>query len=294
MPKISIGFPVYNGEDFLYKKLESILTQTYENFELIISNNGSTDLTSKICKEFVAKDNRIKYFEHSKTEHPQWNFNFVLEKATAEYFVFTAADDIMTPEFISKIMNILTTNPDSVGCMCRVKTYGEVLNNFKKINYALKRIGVGFRPLKLFPVNGTYNQRLRLVLKEMPWTYFYGIFKTDAMKKSFVQERMAGFDGAVIMNLIKYGNISIIDEPLFNGYAQGGQSKGMISLAKEFNKDRGITSKIFPYYPLSIYIKKNIELKNFMKNFDQILRLNFDAALLLLVAIIQKIGKKNS
>ena len=283
---------MYNGEEFLYKKLESVLAQTYTNFELIISNNGSTDLTSKICKEFVDKDSRIKYFEHSKTEHPQWNFNFVLQKATAEYFVFTAADDIMNSEFISKIMNILIANPDSVGCMSRVKTYGEVMNNFKKINNILKKIGIGFRPLKLFPINGNYNQRLRLMLKEIPWPYFYGIFKTDAMKKSFVEERMAGFDGAVIINLIKYGNISVIDEQLFNGYAQGGQSKGIISLSKEFNIGRGFITKIFPYYPLSTYLRKNMELKYFIKNFDQIIRLNFDAELLLLVNIIQKISNR--
>ena len=60
--KISIGLPIYNGERFLRSKLNSILNQTYSNFELIISDNGSTDNTESICNEFVLKDNRIKYF----------------------------------------------------------------------------------------------------------------------------------------------------------------------------------------------------------------------------------------
>ncbi len=62
----------------------------------------------------------------------------------------------------------------------------------------------------------------------------------------------------------------------------------MLGLAKEFNKGRGILSKIFPYYPLSIYLRKNIETKKFIKNFDQIIRLNLDATFLVLVSIIQR------
>ena len=66
MSKISIGMPVYNAEQHLEKSIKSILSQTYRNFELIISDNASTDSTSEICKKFVKIDSRIRYFKQSK------------------------------------------------------------------------------------------------------------------------------------------------------------------------------------------------------------------------------------
>ena len=65
-PKISIGIPVYNGEKFIRKCIESVLQQTYKNFELIISDNASTDSTPDICKEFLKKDNRITFVRQNE------------------------------------------------------------------------------------------------------------------------------------------------------------------------------------------------------------------------------------
>ena len=85
--KVSIGLPIYNGERFLRAKLDSLLTQTYKNFELIVSNNGSTDKTHEICNEYAIKDNRIRYFSHDKNNDAFWNYNFILHKANCDYFM---------------------------------------------------------------------------------------------------------------------------------------------------------------------------------------------------------------
>ena len=58
LPKISIGMPVFNGEKFLHKSLDSLLNQTHQDFELIISDNASTDSTADICKKYLKKDDR--------------------------------------------------------------------------------------------------------------------------------------------------------------------------------------------------------------------------------------------
>ena len=78
-PKISIGIPVYNGEKFIRKCIESILQQTHRNFELIISDNASTDSTRKICEEYLNKDNRIIFVRQEKNMGGGWNFNFLLK-----------------------------------------------------------------------------------------------------------------------------------------------------------------------------------------------------------------------
>ena len=91
-PELTIGIPVFNGEEFLNKKITSILQLGYENFELIISDNSSTDNTKEICNSFL-KDKRIRYFYHKKNMGPVKNFEFILKKATGKYFMWSAVDD---------------------------------------------------------------------------------------------------------------------------------------------------------------------------------------------------------
>jgi len=85
-PLITIGIPVYNGEDFIRDCLNSICNQTYENLEIIISDNASDDHTSEICEEFAAKDLRIKYFRNKKNLGAAPNYNKVFELSSGEFF----------------------------------------------------------------------------------------------------------------------------------------------------------------------------------------------------------------
>ena len=100
-PKVTIGMPVYNGEKFLCNTLDCLLAQSYTNLELIISDDASTDSTSKICTEYAVKDSRIKYIRHTKNLGieseagftPLPNFNFVLNQASSPYFMWAGVDD---------------------------------------------------------------------------------------------------------------------------------------------------------------------------------------------------------
>ena len=85
-PKLTIGIPIYNGEKFVRDKLENILSQTFSNFEIIISDNASTDKTQEICNEFLKNDKRIQYFRQKTNIGGIQNFIFVMSKAKTEYF----------------------------------------------------------------------------------------------------------------------------------------------------------------------------------------------------------------
>ena len=113
-PQISIGLPVYNAELFIHKKIKSLLEQTFTDFELIISDNGSTDSTSLICEEYAKKDKRIKYIKQEKNMGAVWNYNLVLKEAKCDYFLWVAADDILSPKFIEKNINILETKDNVI------------------------------------------------------------------------------------------------------------------------------------------------------------------------------------
>ena len=120
---VTIGIPVYNGELLMKKCIESVLSQTYENFELIISDNASTDSTPDICKEFLKKDNRITFVRQNENMGQNWNFNFPLEKANGEYFVWLVADAIISPEFIEKNIAVLESQDNAVGCISKIKIW---------------------------------------------------------------------------------------------------------------------------------------------------------------------------
>ena len=119
--KISIGLPVYNGEYFLEKKLNSLLSQTFSDFELIISDNASTDSTSEICKKFVEKDNRIKYYRQDQNMGANWNFNFVLQKACSPYFIWVGVNDEVSKYFLEKNYKVLDAESNVVGSISKIK-----------------------------------------------------------------------------------------------------------------------------------------------------------------------------
>jgi len=113
-PKVSIGLPVYNGENYLIEALDSLLTQTFEDFELIISDNASTDNTQEICQAYAAKDARIRYYRQDRNMGTAWNYNFVFEKANADYFKWAAHDDLCAPQFLEKCVTVLDQDPSVV------------------------------------------------------------------------------------------------------------------------------------------------------------------------------------
>jgi glycosyltransferase involved in cell wall biosynthesis len=104
VPRVSIGMPVYNGQDAVRKALDTLLVQTFSDFELIVSDNASTDATGDICREYAARDRRIQYIRQAENLGAARNFEFVLARAQAEYFMWAAHDDYWHPEFLRKCL----------------------------------------------------------------------------------------------------------------------------------------------------------------------------------------------
>jgi glycosyltransferase involved in cell wall biosynthesis len=288
---ISIGLPVYNGEQFLLEKFDSLLSQTFQNFEIIVSDNASTDSTKSICESYLKKDSRIKYFRQEKNLGVLANYNFVLKKANGEYFVWTAADDIMDPTFLEKLIQKLQQNKQAVACMSNIKFHGITENNFKKINKFLKNIGLSFRPFSHFPIRGSYEKKVNLFLKKLPWHLFYAVYKTEILKKISLI-KVGGFDALPILNSLKYGDIEVVNDVFLNAYASGRQSEGMIQVAKSFNN--GGIENLLLFLPLTREIKKLVGKKLFYKNILNILRLNFDGIFLILLDLLTIIIDKFS
>jgi glycosyltransferase involved in cell wall biosynthesis len=113
-PPLTVGLPVYNGERFLARALESILDQTFTDFELLISDNASTDRTEAICREAVRTDRRVRYVRHDVNRGGSWNFNFVALEAQSELFRFAADDDLLEPTLLERCLEAQRNDPDAV------------------------------------------------------------------------------------------------------------------------------------------------------------------------------------
>ncbi len=296
---LTIGIPVYNGEKFLKEKISTILKQNYNDFELIISNNGSTDSSKEICEKFASDDKRIRFYSHEKNLGPNWNFNFILEKAKGKYFMWTAVDDKILPGFFEKNISILERRNDIVCSISQVKPYGEKTEylteekteekteqTFGKIK---KKMINRFTRLKNYSTSGSFEEKIRFYLKlRGHQQVFYGIFRTNQLRKFFVSDFVTGFDLATMINGLKYGNYFVLDEVLNYRYDGGISSSGLFNYIKSFKLN--FLESIFLYYPLTKWCWNNLDHKIFLKNLDLLIKLNLEVIFYLLVDIIRRLG----
>lgn len=113
-PRVSIGLPVYNGERYVAETIEAIRTQTFSDFELIISDNASTDRTEGICRSVASLDKRIRYVRNEHNIGAVGNYRAVQELAKGEYFRWANYDDLIAPQMVARCVEVLDREPSVV------------------------------------------------------------------------------------------------------------------------------------------------------------------------------------
>ncbi len=202
LPKVSIGMPVYNGEPFIREALNSLLAQTYADFELIISDNGSTDSTQVICKEFAAKDARIRYFRQAENHGPVANFQFVLDESVGEYFMWCAVDEKRDQTFLEQSIEILDNSFDCVSVLSHYEIFD--INNSNILE-------------KITPSSISSNSpflRIKRSLEDLVPSLIYGIHR----KSVIVDIPLDPFDWSDVLfvsRLVSKGKYFIIPKVLY-------------------------------------------------------------------------------
>jgi len=200
---VSIGLPVYNGEKYLEETLDSILAQTYTNFELIISDNASTDLTSEICLAYANKDPRIRYVRNEKNQGAAWNFNRVFELSVGDYFKWAAHDDILDSEFLFKCVEVLDQDSSMVLCFSKAQVideHGKFLENYD---------------LKLNINSPRPSSRFRELLRGHRCFEIFGVIRANMLRKTPLIGNYAHGDGVLLVRLGLLGRMHEISEFLF-------------------------------------------------------------------------------
>jgi glycosyltransferase involved in cell wall biosynthesis len=119
-PRVGVGLPVFNGAKYIAEAIESLLAQTFSDFELVISDNASTDATEEICRDFASRDSRIRYFREPRNRGAAWNFNRTVELARGEYFKWLSHDDVIGPHYLARAVDVL--DQDRATVLCHSKT----------------------------------------------------------------------------------------------------------------------------------------------------------------------------
>jgi glycosyltransferase involved in cell wall biosynthesis len=114
VPRVSIGLTVYNSERYLDESIQSLLAQTFQDFELIISDNASTDRTRDIALAYVASDNRVRYVRNRMNIGVAGNFNQAFRLSSGEFFKWAAYDDLCARDFLFRCVEVLDRDPDVV------------------------------------------------------------------------------------------------------------------------------------------------------------------------------------
>ncbi|MBD3169386.1 MAG: glycosyltransferase [candidate division Zixibacteria bacterium] len=204
-PRVSIGLPVYNGAAYLRETIESILNQTYTDFELVISNNASTDETDSICREYAFGDNRIRYYSYGKNSGAAWNYNNVFYLSRGKYFKWGAHDDICAPENIEQCVKALDENPQAVLSYPKSDLIDE---------HGLE-IEVGKEDLYLS--SSDIRDRFAKCLDPMPLYHnpVFGLTRREVLAKTRLIEPYLASDRCLMAELSLHGTFHEIPEVLF-------------------------------------------------------------------------------
>jgi len=202
-PTVSIGLPVYNGAEFLRQTLDNLLEQEYEDFELIIADNASTDETEQIAREYAARDPRIRYDRAAENHDAQWNFNRVCRMAAGEYFMWASCHDRWHPRFIAGFVDIMQRDESVVLCFSQA---AEIDNDNRRIG-----------PLrgKLDTRGMDRASRYRKVVHGICCYAIYGLFRTDAIRRVLPAKPALGPDALALAELSFLGAFAFVPEELF-------------------------------------------------------------------------------
>ena len=204
MPKVSIAVPVYNCEKYVAQSLASLLAQTYGDFELVISDNASTDGTEEVCRSFASMDARVRYIRRTENIGGPGNFRYVFSQCSGAYHKWSTADDYWHPAFLEEAVAVLDENSDVVLCYPKTRLIGPDGATLSDYNDMLHLVDASprMRFRELYRLIGLCNAQL-------------GLIRRDAMLKTRLIARHHASDTDFLGELALLGKFWLIAEVRF-------------------------------------------------------------------------------
>jgi glycosyltransferase involved in cell wall biosynthesis len=252
MPKVSIALPVYNGDNFVCDAIESILGQSFQDFELIITDNASTDRSGEICMGYAARDPRIRYVRNNKNIGAAANFNLAFSLARGKYFKWAAHDDVLHRDFLAACVGVLDRDPSVVLCFSRIvkiDSNGQLAGTYEYDN-------------ELAFDSDSPHHRFREFMDMRHWCVaVFGLFRTDPLRGSPLIANYVGSDRCLVAELALVGRVCRLPEFLFFRRDHPGSSVIMIKdLQKQWEwYDPSKAGKVcFPHWRFGLEFTRSV------------------------------------
>lgn len=206
IPTVSIGLAVRNEEKYLASALDSLLAQEFKDFEIVISDNASTDRTAAICQEYAKKDSRIRYHRNEKNIGMTGNQNRVFRLSTGEFFFWAGGHDLWHPQFISKCLNLMRADASIALCYPKILIINESGAQVDDPN-----------PCRLDTRNLAVSSRTNYVL----WSHgntgalIYGFIRAGSLRSTGLFRNVICPDNLLLFDLSLTGAIAHLQDPLF-------------------------------------------------------------------------------
>ena len=214
--RVSIGLPVYNGEQYLAQAVDSILAQDFTDFELMIVDNASTDRSVEIATKYAAADPRVKVYRSEKNRGAAWNFNRCVSLANGYYFKWMAHDDQLDPRWLSECVNVMEERPDVVICYPRtleIDSTGDVIRELP--SWCPQGASPARRAGEVLTSHGNCRAMFGLVrLHQLVQTELIGSYR--------------GSDRVLLVQLALMGSFYELREFLFRNRTHEGRSGGAL------------------------------------------------------------------
>ncbi len=203
-PRLSVGLPVYNGERFLEQAIDSVLNGSFQDFEMIISDNCSTDRTESIARDYASRDQRIRYVRNDRNVGPVANFNQAFDLSRGDYFKWLAYDDLCGPDLLVRCVAVLDDDPSIALCSAR----------FVEIDAAGRKIAE--QPYRIDLSSTKPHVRLgNLLCTSKGHPILYGVIRSTVLRATGLLANYHGSDRALIAALTLRGRLMEIPEALW-------------------------------------------------------------------------------
>lgn len=256
-PLVSIIIPTYNREKIIHETLDCALLQDYQNIEIIIVDNCSTDKTFDILKEYQAKHSKIKIYQNAENLGPVRNWEVAISYATGKYIKILWSDDKISPDFISRCVSILESN-DDVGF---VYTKTEIFfHDHEEIVYRFGSSG------KYFSKDFIRNQFTNI--KPVPVSPGCAFFRSDDLKESLI----ISIDNPKKLDFNRYGagNDLLIFLLIANKYDSFYFIDEVCAFFRAHNESFSIANDLSEYYMYSkhYFAQRYINYENYKNELD--------------------------
>ncbi len=202
-PRLTIGLPVYNGEEFLAESLDALLGQSYEDYELVITDNASTDGTADLCRRYLAKDSRISYHRLPRNIGAAGNHNHVFTLARGELFKWASHDDLYGRTLLERCVEALDERPDFV----LAHSYNATIDSHGKI--------IEPYDYRIPTDSASAAERFRGLLHASGGDDFYGVIRTAALRRVKPHDSYHHADRTFVMDMAMQGRFHQVPELLY-------------------------------------------------------------------------------